>query len=49
MFYADLVGLRKITERLEAFAAASGEDSLRPAPLLRGLADKGGGFAGWRE
>ncbi len=48
MFYADLVGLSRIVNRLDAFAGTSGDESLRPAPLLRSLADKGGGFAGWQ-
>ena len=47
MFYADLVGLPKIASRLEAFAQASGDTTLRPAPLLVRLAAEGAGFAGW--
>ncbi len=45
MFHADLVGLGRIAVRLETFAAASGDESLRPAPLLAGLAKSGAGFA----
>jgi 3-hydroxyacyl-CoA dehydrogenase len=48
MFHADLVGLRRIAARLDAFADAARDESLRPAPLLCALAEKGGGFAGWR-
>jgi 3-hydroxyacyl-CoA dehydrogenase len=48
MFFADLVGLGRIAERLEAFADAAGDESLRPAPLLRELAGTGGGFGAWR-
>ncbi len=47
MFHADLVGLPKIVARLEAFAAATGDAALRPAPLLARLAAEGAGFAGW--
>ncbi|MGK9166613.1 enoyl-CoA hydratase/isomerase family protein [Inquilinus limosus] len=47
MFYADHVGLKTVAARLEAFAAARGEPSLAPAPLLRRLADSGQGFADW--
>lgn len=47
MHYADQVGLKAVAARLEAFAAASGEPALAPAPLLRRLAEAGQGFAGW--
>ena len=46
MFYADKVGLRHIAERLTAYADRSGDETLRPAKLLRELAAKGEGFAG---
>ena len=46
MFYADLVGLRRIRDRLQDFAAAAGDASLQPAPLLLRLADSGQGFSG---
>ena len=46
MFYADLVGLSHIAERLTEFAAATGEVSLQPAPLLAQLAAAGKGFSG---
>ena len=37
MFHADLVVLPHICDRLSEFAQRSGDDSLRPAPLLRAL------------
>jgi len=46
MFYADLVGLARIRDRLQDFFAATGDEALRPAPLLARLADGGEGFAG---
>ena len=46
MHHAEAVGLPHVVARLEAYAAASGDDSLRPAPLLRRLAAEGGSFAG---
>ena len=45
MFYADQVGLDRIATRLGEVAAQTGDESLRPAPLLRRLAAEGGGFA----
>ncbi|HEX7775034.1 MAG TPA: 3-hydroxyacyl-CoA dehydrogenase NAD-binding domain-containing protein [Parvibaculum sp.] len=48
MFYADQVGLKTVAERLAHYAAADGDDSLKPAPLLARLAKEGGTFAGWR-
>ena len=45
MFYADKVGLKHIAERLELYADRSGDETLRPAKLLRRLADAGQGFA----
>lgn len=44
-FHADLVGLPEIVARLEHYAGASGDDGLRPAALLRQLAEQGRGFA----
>jgi len=44
MFYADLVGLGRIRDRLQAFHGATGDDSLKPAPLLARLAAEGRGF-----
>jgi 3-hydroxyacyl-CoA dehydrogenase len=46
MFYADLRGLPEIAARLNEFADRSGDDSLRPAPLLARLASEGRGFLG---
>ena len=44
MFYADQVGAGRIVERLEHFATRTGEESLKPAPLLRRIAEEGRGF-----
>ena len=44
MFYADLVGLAHIRDRLEVFATATGDATLQPAPLLARLAGEGRGF-----
>jgi 3-hydroxyacyl-CoA dehydrogenase len=45
MFHADQVGLDHIAARLDAVAARTGDESLRPAPLLRRLAAEASGFA----
>ena len=45
MFYADLIGLARIRDRLQDFHAATGDEALRPAPLLARLADAGQGFS----
>jgi 3-hydroxyacyl-CoA dehydrogenase len=45
MFYADLVGLPKIRDRLAEYARRSGDKTLEPAPLLDRLAKAGSGFA----
>ncbi len=45
MFYADLVGLARIRDRLQDFYSATGDENLKPAPLLARLADAGLGFA----
>ncbi len=45
MFYADQVGAGRIVARLEEFAARTGEESLKPAPLLRRIAEERRGFA----
>ncbi len=45
MHYADTVGLKKIADRLDFYADRSGDESLRPAKLLRDLASQGAGFA----
>ena len=44
MFYADRIGLGRIRERLIAMADESGDETLRPAPLLARLAQTGRGF-----
>jgi 3-hydroxyacyl-CoA dehydrogenase len=48
MHYADGIGLRHIAERLNAHADRTGDETLRPAPLLQRLADRGEGFASVR-
>jgi 3-hydroxyacyl-CoA dehydrogenase len=48
MHYADSVGLARVRDRLAAFAAKTGDDSLRPSPLLEELAAEGKGFASLR-
>jgi 3-hydroxyacyl-CoA dehydrogenase len=45
MHHADARGLAEIAARLARFADASGDASLRPAPLLTRLAAEGRGFA----
>ena len=45
MHYADTVGLKRIAERLDFYAERSGDETLRPAKLLRDLASRGEGFA----
>lgn len=45
MFYADLVGLKHIADRLSHYAQATNDPSLEPAALLRRLADEGKTFA----
>ena len=45
MFYADLVGLPQIRDRLAYYAGRSGDPTLEPAPLLARLAAEGQGFA----
>jgi len=50
MFHADETGLKHIVERLDAFAADTPSDpSLRPAALLRDLAEQGATFAEWQK
>jgi 3-hydroxyacyl-CoA dehydrogenase len=44
MFYADLRGLREVAARLAEFADRTGDESLRPAPMLARLAAEGRGF-----
>ena len=45
MFHADLVGASVVAEKLEAYAEATGDETLKPAPLLANLAKSGGKFA----
>ncbi|MFC7607997.1 3-hydroxyacyl-CoA dehydrogenase family protein [Teichococcus aestuarii] len=45
MHHADALGLAHVAERLAAYAAQTGDDSLKPAPLLAKLAAEGGSFA----
>ena len=49
MFYADLIGLPKIAERLTTTAARFGDDGLKPAPLLVQLAAEGKSFRDWKR
>lgn len=48
MHWADSVGLDVIAGRLERQAAESGDERLKPAPLLTKLAAEGRGFADWK-
>ncbi|WP_216851170.1 3-hydroxyacyl-CoA dehydrogenase NAD-binding domain-containing protein [Acidisphaera sp. L21] len=45
MHYADTVGLKHIADRLDFYADRNGDETLRPAKLLRDLANQGAGFA----
>ncbi len=45
MFYADLVGLKTVADRLSYYAKATNDPSLEPTPLLKRLADEGKTFA----
>jgi 3-hydroxyacyl-CoA dehydrogenase len=45
MHWAEARGLKEVAARLTQFAEATGDESLRPAPLLQRLADEGRGFA----
>lgn len=44
MFYADMVGLGEIAARLDHYAVQVGDESLKPAELLRKLASENKGF-----
>lgn len=46
MYWADQVGLSNIVKRLDQFAESNGE-ALRPANLLRDLAEAGRSFSDW--
>jgi 3-hydroxyacyl-CoA dehydrogenase len=45
MYYADQLGLAHIRDRLMLYAERSGDETLRPAALIRRLADENRGFA----
>jgi 3-hydroxyacyl-CoA dehydrogenase len=45
MFWADLTGLARITERLEYWHGKTGKDVFAPSPLLKKLAAEGGTFS----
>jgi 3-hydroxyacyl-CoA dehydrogenase len=45
MHWADTLGLAYVRDRLDAFAAQTGDERHRPAPLLAKLAAEGKGFA----
>jgi 3-hydroxyacyl-CoA dehydrogenase len=45
MHFADAVGVARIRDRLAEFALRTGDESLRPAPLLEKLSAAGKGFA----
>lgn len=45
MHYAEAYGLRRLADDLDAMADQLGDDTLRPARLLRDLADSGGKLA----
>jgi 3-hydroxyacyl-CoA dehydrogenase len=45
MYYADRLGLAHLCDRLTYYADGSGDESLRPAPLLQRLTAEGRGFA----
>ncbi|MFQ3622652.1 MAG: 3-hydroxyacyl-CoA dehydrogenase family protein, partial [Acetobacteraceae bacterium] len=46
MWHAERRGLAAVRDRLSELAALTGDDSLRPAPLIDRLAAAGEGFAG---
>jgi 3-hydroxyacyl-CoA dehydrogenase len=46
MHWAEARGLKDVVARLDQFAAAAGDESLKPAALLQRLAAEGRGFAG---
>ncbi|WP_429362698.1 3-hydroxyacyl-CoA dehydrogenase NAD-binding domain-containing protein [Paraburkholderia sp. GAS32] len=48
-FYADLVGIKIISERLDHYAELIKDESLKPAKLLRELADRNEGFISFAE
>jgi hypothetical protein len=44
MHYADALGLAYVRDRLDEFAARTGDERHKPALLLAQLAAEGGGF-----
>jgi 3-hydroxyacyl-CoA dehydrogenase len=44
MFWADSLGAAKVRERLAHYARATGDDNLKPAPLIERLAAGNGKF-----
>ena len=44
MFYADNLGLAVVHDRMDALACGTGDESMRPAPLIRKLAAEGWTF-----
>lgn len=48
MHWADSVGLDRIAADLTRFATETGDESQKPAPLLKRLAAEGGRFADWK-
>ncbi len=49
MHHADALGLAHVAARLDEFARITGDDSLKPAPLLARLAAEGRGFASLKQ
>jgi 3-hydroxyacyl-CoA dehydrogenase len=45
MWHADRMGLRAVRDRLAELAALTGDEGLKPAPLIERLAASGGSFA----
>jgi 3-hydroxyacyl-CoA dehydrogenase len=45
MFWADRMGLKRVRDRLEQYAEATGDPNLKPAALIERLAKEGGSFA----
>jgi 3-hydroxyacyl-CoA dehydrogenase len=45
MYHADRIGLDEVARRLSSYAEATADAALRPAPLLKQLAEEKRGFA----